>query len=128
MSNTILDGGSIEVSGYQNCCGINIFYGFSSNTVHTQVPQMPTKGARTALESPGKGISLIALTHLQWESNPALLSYLQGIGYEPVVEDFHNSNTGNQITLFAKVHHPRAKGISAAWKKTKLLFNRGVKK
>lgn len=122
MSITI-PGGTIETSGFQHCCGLNIFYGFTSNVYHDRPTVMPNIYDKQEMEKVFKGVSLIALTHLQWK-NEELLKYISSIGYEPIIEDFHNANSGHQITLFAKIHNKKAQGISAAWKEAKKFFQK----
>lgn len=121
MSLTIPDG-NLEVSGFQHCCGINIFYGLSSNYTNTTTKPL-TKQDIEALKKLGNGISLIALTHIQWQA-PGLLQSLADIGFIPIVEDFYNSNSGHKITLFTKIHHPKALGGSSAWEKVKHIFSK----
>ncbi len=124
MSQSI-KGGNLEVAGFPNCCGLNIFYGFSSNwTEHDKVVLPNAEDLKhLKMAKPKLGASLICLTHEQWKTT-ALLTQLHELGYKPILSDFFNANTGRQLTLFAKVHYPEAKGVSKAWQVAKKFFGK----
>lgn len=85
----------LVTGGFQDCCGINITSGFS------------TEGTLRGTDKPfldklaSKGISLVALSHYQWK--PELLTLLTKLGFEPICQDFYNAGSANRITLFARV-------------------------
>lgn len=100
--------------GFPGCCGINVWADF------TNQGSPLTQDAIDRMSNRQNGLSLVALDHYQW--NDKLIKQLIDLDFKILCQDFYNSNTGNQITLFGKVHHPDRKSKSSKWRKLKQLL------
>lgn len=87
----------IDRDAFVDCCGIDILSSFEEG-------ETTTISNIKDLSMVSKGVTLIALSHLQWTKYN--LTVIKEAGFNPILTDFYNANTGNRITLFAKIHHP----------------------